>query len=197
MKEFSEPIINRPTDDALVLWFTGRGSRREGTVLADLSKKGHTGTLSGGYAWKNTPLGHSVLDFDGTDGYVDVGNTTETGIKSVTLWVKPDSVSATTENPLDLNGTAYVEIANGTVTGEGFTSPSIYVNGAEAAVVTTKWCHIAITTGTGLTASDLDVGRLDAVYFGGKIDDVRVYRRELTAGEISNIYNDNKHYYGE
>jgi len=112
------------------------------------------------------------------------------------LWVKPNAVNVT-EEPLDLNGSAYVKIANGTVSGFGFTDPTVYVNGAEAATITTNWCHIVITTGTGLSASDLDVGRLDAVYFDGKIDDVRVFNRTLSKEEISNIYNQTKHLYGK
>ncbi|GAI16215.1 unnamed protein product, partial [marine sediment metagenome] len=72
MKEFAEPIINKPVDDSLLLWLLGRGSRREGTLLADLSKKGHHGTLVNSPAWKNTPLGHNVLDFDGNNQYVEI-----------------------------------------------------------------------------------------------------------------------------
>ena len=53
----------------------------------------------------------------------------------------------------------------------------------------TNWNHIVITTGTGINASDLDIGRLDATYFNGKIDDVKIYNYTLTAEQVKIDYN--------
>lgn len=161
----------------------------EASTATDSSENNNTGTLtnmevadwiSGKYS--------SGLDFDGSDEYVDVGDTSQTLIKAVSLWVKPDAVNVT-EEPLDLNGTGYVKITNGAVTGEGFTSPTIYINGIVASTVTTSWNHIVITTGTGINASDLDIGRLNTTYFDGKIDEVKIYNYELTSQQVKLDYN--------
>jgi len=94
-KEFSSPGITRPTDDSLVLWVRGQLSRRKGSVLADLSKKGNNGTIYGA-TYVNTPLGNSVLSFDGIDDYCDMGNDESLDITdeiTVEAWVKGSALS--------------------------------------------------------------------------------------------------------
>lgn len=72
-KEFASPGIIRPVDDSLVLWIRGQMSRRSGSVLEDLSKKKQP-CVNHGATWGNTLLGHSVLNFDGENDYVNCGN---------------------------------------------------------------------------------------------------------------------------
>jgi len=90
-KEFATPPICRPVDDSCVLWISGRGSRRQDSVLNDLSKKGNNGVIHGA-TWVNTPLGHSALSFDGSNDYVDCGNDESLNIAdaiTIEAWVKP------------------------------------------------------------------------------------------------------------
>jgi len=91
---------------------------------------------------------------------------------------------------LDLNGTAYVKITNGTVTGEGFTTPTVYINGEVGSTLTAgAWNHIEITTATAISATDLDIGRLDATYFAGLIDEVKIYTYQPNAEQVKIDYN--------
>jgi len=163
-----------------------------GTTAYDDSAQSNDGTINGGAAYTTSGKFGRALDFAGDDDYVDVGDIS-TDIKSVSLWVKPDSVTATTEYPLDLNGTGYVKITNGTVTGEGFDSPTIYINGIlGASTVDTNWNHIVITTATGIDANDLDIGRKDTDYFSGFIDEVKVYPFVLSESDVKLEYNRGK-----
>ncbi|MEA3495203.1 MAG: hypothetical protein U9R42_04120, partial [Bacteroidota bacterium] len=92
------------------------------------------------------------LEFDGTNDYVDIG-TGPTIVKTVEFWVNP---ATTTEDCIDLNGSEYIEISSGTLTANGFTSPTIYVNGAVSTSVSASvWQHVAVTTTTLINASDL------------------------------------------
>lgn len=88
--EFSSPLIHRPVDDSCVLWFSGRGSRRSGTLLADLSKKANHGTIDGA-TWANGPVGQAVLSSDGIDNYVSVADNPSLQLTqgSIELWFKP------------------------------------------------------------------------------------------------------------
>jgi len=96
MLRFAEPHIYTPVDDSLVLWISGRG-RGVGSKVFDLSGKGNHGTIYGA-TWKNTPLGHSVLSFDGVDDYVKVPNSPSLDITSevtIEAWIKANSWETT------------------------------------------------------------------------------------------------------
>ena len=129
-----------------------------------------------------------ALKFDGVDDYVDIGDTSQAGVKSVSFWLYPET---TTEYPVDLNGSAYISISSGEATTTGFTSPTIYVNGTATSTISAdNWQFLTVTTDTGINASDFDISRIEGVgYLEGKIDDVRIYNRALSADEISYLYN--------
>lgn len=115
LKEFSSPMIHRPVDDSLVLWINGRGSRNGGAVLADLSGRKNHGTIIG-CEWKNTPIGHSVLQFDGIDDSVNIPSFNDF-TKGITLeaWIKEDKT-----NFLSTNYQA--ESTTGNTTGDNWTT---------------------------------------------------------------------------
>ena len=72
-----------------------------------------------------------------------------------------------------------------------FASPTIYVDGSSASpTVDTGWRHVAVTTGTGVNASALEIGvrLIEGFYFDGKLDEIRMYNRELTASEVAKLY---------
>lgn len=145
-----------------------------------------TGTLTSGPTWVAGKYG-SAVNFDGSDDFIDIGTGT-TSVQSVAFWIYP---ATTTEYPIDINGTAYVWINAGTVTAQGFTSPTIYVNGVVSSTVTANsWQHIEVTTGTALNASDFDIGRIEGVgNHEGKIDQVVLYDYARTAGQVAYDYN--------
>ncbi|MEK7088363.1 MAG: hypothetical protein AAB952_01320, partial [Patescibacteria group bacterium] len=120
--------------------------------------------------------------------YVTMG-ASYNGVQSVAFWIKV-ATSTTLQKIMDLNGTATVTIDSGTLNGNNFTSPTRYVDGVAAFTINdTNWHHAVITTGTGVNASALDIGRISAGYLGGSLDDVRVYNRALSATEVLQLYN--------
>jgi hypothetical protein len=128
-----------------------------------------------------------TYSFTAATPYTDIG-TGPTSVKTVSFWVYPKT---TTEYFVNLTSTTdYIWASSGTVTVTGFSSPMIYVDGVQTStLVANKWQHITVTTETAENASNLDIGRtLDADYMRGKIDDVRVYTRALSADEIKRLY---------
>lgn len=95
--KFSLPIIHEPTDDALVLWITGRNRGNNDVRIMDLSKKGNHGTIIGA-VWKNSPLNFPVLSLDGVDDAISIDPvindiaTDTTG--TIMFWMKRNSTDA-------------------------------------------------------------------------------------------------------
>jgi len=177
-----------------------------GDQVDDESGNGHHGTLTIGgsgpqttvgacatantsAAWYNSREGkfNSSLSLDGTDDYVDVGDTGLT-VQTISFWIKPDT---TTEDIIDLDGGIHsILVSSGSVSASGFASPSIYVNAlVNGSVTAGTWNHILITTETGISADDLDIGRIGSSYFDGQIDDLRLYSYILNSTQIKTDYN--------
>ena len=163
------------------------------TNVADTSGQSDTGLLilgSSGNTSTTTAPGKvgQALQFDGIDDYVTMG-ASYNGVQSVAFWIRV-ATSTTLQKIIDLNGTATVTIDSGTLNGNSFTSPTHYVDGVAASTISdTSWHHVAITTGTGINASALDIGRITAAYLGGSLDDIRIYNRALLATEVLQLYN--------
>src|SRR3989344_2407947 len=154
------------------------------TKASDCSGNNKTGTITG--ATKTSGKIGQALNFDGADDYVDIG-TGPTVVNSVSFWTYPET---TTEYFVNLTSTTdYIWVNAGTVTATGL-SPIIYVDGiVSSTLVANKWQQVIVTTTTSENASNLDIGRTqDANYMEGKIDEVRVYSRALSANEISRLY---------
>ncbi|MDP2668785.1 MAG: LamG domain-containing protein [bacterium] len=125
---------------------------------------------------------------DSTQSYVNPGNVSSS-VNSFSLWMKTAS-SSPTINLIDLNASQNIKIVNGTVTASGLTSPSIFVDGASGSTVNAGWHHIAVTTGTAVNASAVNLG-LNATTtapLDGVLDDVRFYNRVINTDEIKRLY---------
>jgi uncharacterized protein (TIGR02145 family) len=61
---------------------------------------------------------------------------------------------------IDLNSTANIEVATGTITANNFIDPTIYVDGSAASTIDSDWRFVAITTNTGIDASAVDIGKV-------------------------------------
>jgi len=108
--------------------------------------------------------------------------------KSVSFWMK--NATSTTQKMLDLNGTASISDVSGTITATNFTSPTIYVDGVVNSTVNdTAWHHVVVTTDTAITADAIKFGIIGSTYFGGSLDEVRVYNRALSVDEVKRLYN--------
>ena len=129
-------------------------------------------------------------DFDGTDDHVSVGST-GISVKTVAFRIRPDSVTSHTDYVIDLNGTDYITVVNGTVTVNGFAAATttIYVDGAVSSTVTTTDFHsVVIVSDTAFTASNLVFGKVSSNYLNGRLFDVRLYTSELTANNAAYIH---------
>jgi len=159
------------------------------------------GTANGVFTQISTPYNTDTADIAGkinnaldlnTIRWINVGNQAGS-VKTISLWCNPDAVNVT-DYLIDLDGTNYITVVNGTVTVNGFGSSTeiIYVNGAVASTLTAgAWHHVVITATAAFTASDLDIGRLEGSgYFNGGIDNVMLFSDTLTAAEIRRLYND-------
>ena len=158
-----------------------------GSTTQDHTGNDHDGSVTGA-EWQTQDLcvSDKCLLFDGADDYVSV-STSVTDIQSVSFWVRPTS---TTEQFIDLNGSAYIEASSGTVSATGFTSPTIYVNGIVSSTITaSEWQHITVTTGTALTGSAVRLGRIGSNYGQAFMDEVKIYPYARTAAQIKADYN--------
>ncbi len=181
------PIPSEMSASGLVGYWTFDGADySSSTVITDKSGNSHSGTLTNAPT-KTTGKWGQALDFPGTNQYVSVG-AVYNGVKTVAFWIWADN---TTKNIIDLNATATIDVSSGTVRGNNFTSPTIYIDGIASStptIDTTGWHFVAITTGTGINASAVDIGRISTGYFDGRLDDVRMYSSELSASAVYQLY---------
>lgn len=145
------------------------------------------GTISGAL-WRTEDLCifSKCLYFDGSNDVVTVSGTTA-GVKSVSFWVRPITTS---EQLIDLNGTASISASSGTISGTSFTSPTIYVNGKVSSTLTAnRWQHIVVTTGTGISASAIKLGQISTNYGQMFMDQVEFYSSQLSSAQVISLYN--------
>ncbi|MCK4554430.1 hypothetical protein KAU19_05750 [Candidatus Parcubacteria bacterium] len=179
------PLTNKFTDGLVGYWsFDGQDMDWASSTAEALDRSGNSnnGDVKNGATPAIGKVGQG-LEFDGTDDYVDCGDVYN-GIKTISFWIKAGSL---TEKIIDLNGTANIEVINGTITANNF-SPTVYVDGVLASTIDTDWHYIIIATSTGINASAVDIGRIGAGYFGGILDEVRIYNYALSADEILKHY---------
>ncbi|HUX81097.1 MAG TPA: hypothetical protein VMV38_02135, partial [Candidatus Paceibacterota bacterium] len=177
-----------PNNLGLVGWWTFDGAQMVSNV-ADSSGSGNNGNLVGATTTTPGPIGQA-LSFNGVNNKVTIGSVTA-NLQGVSFWMKA-ATSTTQQNIIDVDGAGTnVEIVSGTVTANGFTSPTIYVDGVVSSTVSdTAWHHIVVTTGTPINAnSSVTLGSVGGTFFGGSLDDVRIYNRVLGAGEVKQLYN--------
>lgn len=179
-------LIAVPSSNGLVFNMSLAYGFNTGDYLHDETGGGKTGTAT------NSPVPrYPGFQFTATSSmYIDIG-TGPASVKTVALWVNPVAVNVT-DSPIDLNGTDFLTIVNGTLTQNGFAGGTavLYTDGVAAAVTVTAgaWYHIAITDTVAKDAADFDIGRETANYFDGLIGDVRLYSTVLSAMEMKDLY---------
>jgi len=174
---------NTQQTGSLVGLWSFNGPDVSGTTAYDRSGASHNGTLT------NTPtviegkVGQA-LNFNGTNQYVSVGNV-GSGVQSISFWIKASNV---TQKIIDLGGSANIEVVAQTITANGFTSPTIYVDGVVSSFIDTNWHFVTITTATGINASAVNIGRVGSGYFNGRLDEVRMYSNAVSSSQITSLY---------
>jgi len=135
------------------------------------------------------PNGFLVANFDGINDFVDVGATGAT-IKSISFNVR--LTEATSESIMDFDGGTHTIVTDviDELNANGFSTPTYYVDGISGAKVLTddKLHHVVITTATGFSVSDFDIGRIATAYMGGTLCNVALFDYELSASEAVKIF---------
>ncbi|GIW59895.1 MAG: hypothetical protein KatS3mg087_0961 [Patescibacteria group bacterium] len=158
-----------------------------GTMTQDSTQQNRDGTISGAL-WRTEDLCVSgkCLYFDGSNDAVTTSGTTS-NVRTVSFWVRP---MTTSEQYVDLNGSAYIQSSTGTLSATGFTSPTIYINGqVSSTLVANRWQHIVVTTSTGLSASALRLGQISTNYGQMFMDEFQLYTTALTESQVKSLYN--------
>jgi len=186
-----------------------------GTTATDASTNGNTSTLTNGPTWTTGQIGGAV-SFDGSDDYVNTTSTIDTSLYTVCSWVYPQSnglyqriittPSGNTHKWLlsfsdAVSNSQFVFSRNsGSEMGKGTgatslntwhhvcgvwdgTTLSVYLDGvSKSNSVEAGWLYGA---GSGLRMGR----RHDNQYpLNGRLDEVRVYTRALSAEEIAKLY---------
>ena len=184
--QINTPITDKFTSGLVGYWtFNGADIDWSTNTAYDRSGQDNNGTIYGA----KPAIGKvgQALKFDGVDDYVDIG-AGPTGVKTIAFWVYPET---TTEYFVNLvSDTDYIWANNGAVTATGLTSPTIYVDGVVSnTIIANKWQYIVVATDTAEDVNNLDIGRTqDTNYLQGKMDEVRLYNRVLSANEILDLY---------
>ena len=179
----------------------------KGDVLHDRSGNGNDGTIHGA-KWVTCSKGYA-LRFDGTDDYVNCGAGPSLDIRdaiSLGAWAKPDAIPVG-EPGIVGKGDFFNEFFGITYYESGgcYFYISTGANNCTSKIGAGSWCHIAGTfDGTRIclyvngrlvasrtskvpkidSGGDVFIGRNGAFHFRGLIDDVRIYNRALSKGEI-------------
>ena len=199
------------SDPNLVGWW--KLDENQGTTVVDWSGHKNDGTLINGPKWV-TGYHDAALEFDGSDDYVNFANTSSwpagTSARSMTGWAKTDSIAggwrwiAAYGSPstsqamfIGMNGDSLYGGGYGDdVFIDGFweigvwhhicltydgTTARLYADGIEVAAEAKSW---------NLALSRAHIGRQVNDYlefWGGMIDDVRIYNKALTPDEIAKV----------
>jgi hypothetical protein len=197
----------------LVGWW--KFDEKDGTTAADSSGNGNNGTLQGGPKWQPSggKIG-GALDFDGVDDYVETNYATDLPTWTVAVWVnspaEPSSVKPTgpvhREKNYQINWDHVVDNFRGSA---GVCIGGEWYDASFGPLQANTWYHLVATyDGKSLKAykdgalisknqdpsgppdseaATLKFGKhaTGSYYFGGKIDDVRIYNYALSDADIA------------
>ncbi len=200
------------SDTALIGWW--KFDEGTGVSTADGSGSSRTGTLNNGVSWLTAGCKrNNCLSFDGVDDNVSFSGVNQNTFTRI-AWIYPTNILNCNSGEgrcawmylySEIGNTNRLEqyndgwsggwISGGTinlntwqqvaVTYDGSTA-ALYVNGSQVASATRM-----LTTGN-LASGIIGANSVNNRPFTGRIDDVRLYSRGLSAAEISAIYNAQK-----
>jgi hypothetical protein len=165
----------------------------------------------------NTGLG-KALNFDGASDYIRIGSPSKldiTGDITVSAWVNLDTLSDTSVivTWANLGYSTYpfhlVVLTDGTLR---FNRSGVATDSAASAIPSGSWVHVAVTddtvnnqsvhylngvpikvqayTSSAVSGDDVfAIGREDAQFADGDMDEIRIYNRVLSPAEIKRLYN--------
>jgi len=208
-------------NDGLVGYWSFDGSDmnwgNSSVEATDVSGQGRNGDVTNfGQSSVVAGIAGQALRFDGVDDYVELGDNftgivTTTGTYSMSVWLRAGDITlykgivniSPGASSSDRNG---ISISEGALQG-GYYNGVSYVGNSQSIAANT-WYHAVLvnTAGTvtfyingasvtGGSAGTLNqnnrIGHNTSGYFTGLIDEVRLYNRALSAGEVAYLYNKN------
>ena len=184
------------------------------TIANDYSGNGNTGTLSTTGStlpqWVPGKFG-DALSFDGSTNTMAINNLSLGSTFSVSLWVNPSSYDPSGSGTLPIWVVGYGSPLDlgGETGGDLFYSVGQFFSTPFTALPLNTWSHVAYVVGGGnislyingvfeetdsyspTSITDLALGadaHNNQFYFGGSLDDLRIYDRALSATEIAALY---------
>lgn len=195
---------------------TGVADQSSSIALTDVSGKSNNGTLINGPTYSSDNGGS--FEFDGSDDYVDVGSTNiPAGPLTVSAWINLSSevsiatiaasngdwiFGTTSRKPFAYNyaSAAQTTAPSGDALSIGVWYNVVMVQGSSLDVYINGSLSATNSDGTDMTATeDLDIGRRPGNndrYHHGKIADLKIYSKALTAAEVLQNFNALRGRYG-
>ena len=134
-------------------------------------------------------LGVGAALFTESTGGSTVSNffTTAQTVQTLSFWLRADNIN---DGLLEVGGGTVGISEHQLVTGGyGNDSPAVYVNAdPQSAVLRPGWNHVALVWPSAVTATNLVVGRANGDYFNGMVDEMALYTRALTMGDVQVQY---------
>lgn len=159
-----------------------------GTTVHD-SINVNNGTLGGSTLpeWQSEEqcISGKCLYFDGSSSKVTLTGSAD--VKSIALWVKPNSVSSAAL--IDLGNSVRVTVSSGTISATGFTSPTIYVNGkVSTTLIQNEWQHVAVVSNTTVSTGTTLFGNYSSTYLQGFMDEIYFSSTAYNATQIQSLF---------
>lgn len=199
--------VTSPWTDMTAWW---KLDENTGTTAADATGNGHTGTLSSGTTWTPGKLGSGINIASSTQMVTTATGKPVPGTFSITAWMNPTNTSGT-DTVFSFGSTAAFRINGSTLR---FTTFGVKDHDTASSMFNANvWTHVALTFTLGTTGGakfyingvlkqSIDsstintaatgVWRIGAAHvstewFGGKLDDVRLYARVLSDQDVATI----------
>jgi len=166
-------------------WSLAQDNLQSSTRFGDLTPYNHVGISETALAPGNfttDPFNNNTgsMVFDGASNAVSIGNIG--AIKSVSFWIYGNDSN---DEILDFGGGNNLSLVDGVLTVTGFVSPTIYIDNVESSNLgLSGWHKVVIDDPNGLAVSDFNIGKIGVGYFNGRLSDVRLYNRFLSASEL-------------
>lgn len=205
---------NSKLTNGLVGLWSFDGADISGVTAYDRSGAGNNGTIYNGAAPTIGKVGQALIfDSDGAgDKFVSAGAIVAHTNLSLAAWVNPSSYGGEMQTIILGSGAYYLSLNNdGSLNGYWYgTSPEGYHSSGAGTVPLNQWSHVVAVwdgsyvklyingvqknavqvTGAGNSATATILGAENTSrQFKGKIDEVRVYNRALSADEAKQLYN--------
>ena len=186
-----------------------------GTTVNDASGNRHNGTLQGGASWTTSGKYGKAISFNGTGALVSIPNSSLLQLRTaMTLeaWVNPSTLTGIWRDVIYKGDDNYYLAADSTNVRPAICGPSGQALFGTGKLSANAWTHLAGTydgttvrlylngvqvssrTQTGtipVSTNPLQIGgdTIYGQYFPGRIDEVRIYNRALSAADIQRDMN--------